>query len=101
MVVVVMRRRADRIGSAFGLERRFDRRDLAAERWRSARCSGSSACRRIRFGKNLHRHMTIAERPGDTRKHVEFAANFDQRLGRSNHVNEFAGVEHQHVIGAQ
>jgi len=53
-------------------------------------------------GENLHRHMPVAQMPGQTRQvgHV-VAANLDQRFGLDHYFNKTAIVQFKHIAVAQ
>ena len=101
VVVVMMLVRRRRIGAALGLERRVDGNDLGAE------ASQQRLDRRIALEpqptlQHLHRHMPVAEMPGEPRQRRQIGgAHLDQWLGLRHHLDQPAIVEHQRVVGAQ
>ena len=60
------------------------------------------ALRTDAVGQHLHRHMAVAEMPGEPRQrgHVG-GARLDQRLGRGHDLDQRAVVEQQRIVGAQ
>jgi len=99
IMMVIMRLRI--VGAAFGLERRVDRDHLGAER-----CE-QFFDRRIALHpqpllQDLHRHMPVAEMPGEPRQRRKVGgARLDQRFGLSDDLDQRAVIEHQRVIGAK
>ena len=54
------------------------------------------------FARDLRRQMAIAEMPGDPHQMLRIAgADFNQWLGRGNHLDVAAIVQHQRVTTAQ
>ena len=52
--------------------------------------------------QHLHRHMPVAEMPGEPRQRRQIGgARLDQRLGLGHDLDEGAVIEHQRVVGAQ
>ena len=100
MVMVVIARRRG-IGAALRLERRFDGDDLRAEALQQ-RLDRRIALEPQPALQHLHRHMTVAEMPGEPRQRRQIGgARLDQRLGLRHDLDQPAVVEHQRVVGAQ
>lgn len=101
MAVIVFADSVAIIRPAFGLERRFDRDRLGAER------------RQQRFGRrlaphpngpapDLGRYMPVAEMPSEPgQRRQVMSAGLQQRLGGRHHFDQTAVVQHQRVVGAQ
>ena len=101
MVVVMMIVRLRVVSSAFGLERRVDRDHLGAER-RKQLFNRRIALHPQPLLQDLHRHMPVAEMPGEPRQRRKVGgAGLDQRLGLSDDLDQRAVIEHQRVIGAK
>ena len=99
VMMVIVRLRV--VSSTFGLEWRVDRDHLDAER-REQLLDRRIALHPQPLLQDLHRHVTIAEMPGQPRQHRKVGgARLDQRLGLSNDLDQRAIVEHQRVIGAK
>jgi hypothetical protein len=100
MVVMTMLLRSF-VGAAFGLERRIDHGHLGAQ------ALEQRFYRRIAGEpqpplQELHRHMAVAEVPGQARESGKIGrANLEQRLGFSDDLDQFAVVQHQRIVGAQ
>jgi len=101
MVVVMMIVRLRVVSSAFGLERRVDRDHLGAER-RKQLFNRRIALHPQPLLQDLHRHMPVAEMPGEPRQRRKVGgAGLDQRFGLSDDLDQRAVIEHQRVIGAK
>ena len=99
MIVAVRMRRC--IGAALRLERRLDTDKLGAERLEQVLDARLGAHPNA-IGKQLRRHMAVAEMPGKPRERGQVRrARLEQRLGRRHHFDEAAVVEQKHVVGAQ
>ena len=101
MIVVVMIAGRCGIGAAFRLERRLDRDDLGAEALQQ--CLDRRIAPQPQPAlQHLHRHMAVAEMPGEPRQRRQIGgARLDQRLGLRHHLDQPAVVEHQRIVGAQ
>jgi hypothetical protein len=102
MVVAVMMSVRMRGGfcTASGIERRFDMRDARAETFRQCfqrRIAGYADM----TGEKLHRHMAIAELPGDAREVFGTGGNFSNRLACGNHADNAAVFEFQAIAIAK
>jgi len=89
------------IGTAFGVERRFDLDHACAEPshhgFDDVIAPDTQSPRR-----DLRRQMTVAQMPGDPNQMLRVAAaNFEQRLGCRDHLDQSAIVEHEGVATAQ
>jgi len=101
VVPMAMRRAGLRIGAAFRIERRIDQGHPGAER-AEQRLDGRLAPRPDAVRQHLHRHMTVAEMPGEPRQRRHIGgARLDQRLRRRHHFDQTAVVENQQIVGAQ
>jgi hypothetical protein len=103
MIVVVMVVSGFRrfVSSAFRLERGVDDGYFGAQTLQQRLDPG------IAFEpqpplQNLHRHVAIAEVPGEPRQRSKIgSASFDQRLRLRNHLDRTAAIQQQRIIGAQ
>ena len=101
MVIVVMIARRRGVGAALRLERRVDGGDLRAEAFQQ-RLDRRIALEPQPALQHLHRHMAVAEMPGEPRQRRQIGgARLDQRLGLGHHLDQPAVVEHQRIVGAQ
>ncbi len=99
-VIVRMRVRSG-IGAAFGIERRLDLDDAGAES-RHHRLNDVVAANPQALRHDLRRQMAIAEMPGDPHQMQRIgAADFDQRLGSGDHLDQAAVLQHQGITTAQ
>jgi hypothetical protein len=99
-VIFGMRMRC-RIGTAFGIERRLDLDDAGAEP-RNHRLDDVVTADAQALGHDLRRQMAIAEMPGDPHQMKRIgAADFHQRLGRGDHLDQAAVFQHQRIAAAQ
>ena len=90
-----------RISAAFGIERRFNRCQARAQPLQH-RLERAVRPHAQAVGKNLHRHVPVAEVPGNPRQVRQVvAANLDQRLRLDHHVDDAAVVEFKRVPIAQ
>jgi hypothetical protein len=100
-VTMIMIARCGVIGAALRLERRVDGHNLGAEAVqqrldRGIRLQPEPAL------QNLHRHMAVAEVPGEPGERRQIgSARLDQRLGLGHDLHQTAVIEHQCVVGAQ
>src|SRR5215472_14844888 len=79
-----------RVGAALGIKWRLDGDGFGAET-RQQRFDRGIAPHAQAIGKELHRHVTVAEMPGETRERGEvLGARLDQRLGLRDHLNKSA-----------
>jgi hypothetical protein len=104
MLVVVMpvivRVPATGIGATLGIERRFDLDHAGAEAAHHLLDHVIAADPQA-LGRDLHRQMPVAEVPGDANEmHGVAAADLEQRLGRSDHLDQPAVLQHQGVATA-
>ena len=99
LAVPFMRRNG--IGAAFRLKRRFDHDQFCAERRKQA-LDRAIAPRAHTVGQHLHRHVTVAEMPGEPRQagYVRHA-DLDQRFRRRHDFHQVAIVENKNIVGAQ
>jgi hypothetical protein len=89
------------VGAAFGLERRFDRGNLGAQAFEQRFDCRISLQSQPAF-QHLHRHMAVAEMPGEPRQRGQVGgAHLDQRFGLGHHLDQGAIVEQQRIIGAK
>jgi len=101
MPVVMMLVSCRQIGTAFGIERRLDEDRLGAEA-REQRFDRGIAPHAQTVGKELHRHVAVAEVPGEASERREvLGACLDQRLGLGDHFDQVAVVEHEQIAGTQ
>ena len=101
VMVVIVAVRGRVVGAALGLERRVDGDDLGAEALQQ-RLDRRIALEPQPALQNLHRHMAVAEMPGEPRQRRQIGgARLDQRLGLRHHLDQPAIVEQQRVVGAQ
>jgi hypothetical protein len=104
MIVMAMRlvpMSAFRIGPAFGIERRRDLDDARAQSLHHG-FDDMVAADPQRLGHDLRRQMAVTEMPGEPHQMMRIgAANFQQRLGRGDHFNQPAIIEHQRIAAAQ
>lgn len=103
-VPVIMRTRRfmwGRIGAAFGIERRLDLDDTGAETLHHL-LDDMVAADAQPLGHDLRRQMAIAEMPCEAHEMPGIgAANLDQRLWRSHHLDTAAIFQHQGIAAAQ
>jgi hypothetical protein len=100
MAVIVLRL-GRRIGAAFGIERRLDLDNARAEpghhRLDDVITADAQALRH-----DLGRQMAVAEMPGDPHQMERIgAADFDQRFGGCDHLDQATVFQHQRVAAAQ
>ena len=99
--VVTMVNRRRRIGPALGIERRLDRghaRAEAREQYRDGRIAPQPQA----VTQHLHRHVTVAEMPGELGEMHEVAsADFEQRLGLDDNLHEAAALELERIAHPQ
>lgn len=102
MVIMPMRRMATAgIGAAFRIERRFDGNDTRAEATHHL-LDHVIAPDAQALADDLGGQMTIAEMPGDPHKMMRIrAANFHQRFGRGDHLDQPPVFQHQRVTATQ
>ena len=101
VVRVIVPVRVMRISAAFGIERRFNRCQPRAQTLQH-RLERAVRPHAQAVGKNLHRHVPVAEVPGNPRQMRQVvAANLDQRLRLDHHVDDAAVVEFERVPVAQ
>jgi hypothetical protein len=101
MSVAMMVVRGCGISAALGIERRFDRRQARAET-DEQRFDRGIAPQPQPVRQDLHRHMAVAEMPGELGEvHEVAAAHLDQGLGLDHHLDEAAVFEFERVAHAQ
>jgi hypothetical protein len=89
------------VGAALGIERRLDLDDSGPEALHH-RFDHMVAPDPQALGHDLGRQMPIAEMPGDPNQMQWIgAADLDQRLGRGDHFDQPAVLEHQRIAAAQ
>ena len=99
MLVLVHARRL--IGAAFRLERRFDGSDLGAEALEQRLDRFIALEAQLAF-HDLHRHVAVAEVPGEPRQRREVCgAHLDQRLGLRHYLHQSASFQQQRIVGSQ
>jgi hypothetical protein len=100
-VIVFRMRMAGGVGAAFGIERRLDLDDAGAEPCHH-RLDDVVAADAQALRHDLGRQMAVAEVPGDPHQMERIgAADFDQRLGGCDHLDQAAVLQHQRVAAAQ
>jgi hypothetical protein len=101
MVDVSMRMAGVGIGATFRIEWRFDLDDARAETLHH-RLDDVIAADAQGLGHDLRRQMAVAEVPADADEVVRIAAaDLEQRLGRRDHLDEPAVLQHQRIAAAQ
>ncbi len=101
LTMIVTMGRLRRIGAAFRLEWRIDRRDLGAER-RQQGFDRGRALHADAVRQQLNGDMAVAEVPGEPRQRGHIGgARLDQRLRRRHHFDACAIVKQQQIVGAQ
>ncbi len=101
MIVGGMGVAAAGVGAALGIERRLDLDDSGAEALHH-RLDHVVAPDPQTLGHDLGRQMPIAEMPGDPNQMQRIgAADFEQRLGRGDHFDQPAVLEHQRIAAAE
>lgn len=99
-MIVRMRVRSG-IGAAFGIERRLDLDDAGTQS-RHHGLDDVVAANPQAFRHDLRRQMAIAEMPGDAHQMQRVgAADFHQRLGSGDHLDQAAVLQHQGIAAAQ
>jgi len=88
------------IGATFGIERRLDLDHARAEPFHH-RLDDVIAPDPQGLGHDLGRQMTVAEMPADPDQVMRIgAANFEQRFGCRDHLDQPVVFEHQRVAAA-
>ena len=101
MFMMVMSMTAAGIGAAFRIERRVDRSHARTQSAHHILDDMIAADSKPLAG-DLRRQMAVAEMPGDPHHMLRIAgANFGQRLGRGDDLDETAIFQHQRVAAAQ
>jgi len=99
MAAVIMRRL--RIGPALGIERRLDLDDARAQSL-DHRLDDVIPADAQAFWHDLGRQMAVAEMPGDANQMKGIGtADFHQRLGGRDHLDQPAVLQHQRVAATQ
>ncbi|MEY9756868.1 hypothetical protein ABIE73_004263 [Bradyrhizobium yuanmingense] len=100
-MVVSMRVAGIGVGAAFGIERRLDL-DYTRAKALHHRLDDVIAADAQGLGHDLGRQMTVAEMPADADEVVRIAAaDFEQRLGRRDHLDQPSILQHQRIAAAQ
>ena len=100
VVVTMVLRRRD-IGAAFRIERRLDGDNARAEALEQG-SQGRVAAQADATAEDLHRHMAVAEMPGEPRqRHRIGGARLDQRLGLGHDLDHAPVGEQQAIAHAQ
>ncbi len=101
LVMVDSRLSASRVGTALRIEGRFDLDHRGAEAAEHV-LDDVVAADSERLGHDLRRDMTVADVPSEPNEIARrAAADLDQGLGRRDHFDKAAVVEHQGVAAAQ
>jgi len=102
MIVVIMRgMAAASVGAALGIERGFDDDHACAEAAHHVFDHMIAADAKT-LADDLRRQMPVAEVPGDPHEMVRIgAANFHQRFGRSDHLDQPPVFQHQRIAAAE
>jgi len=89
------------IGAAFRIERRFDLDDAGPQPLHH--CLDDVVAPDAQgLGHDLGRQMAVAKMPGDPDQMMRIRTlDLDQRLGRRNHLDQPAILQHQRVTAAQ
>lgn len=86
-----------RVGPAFRIERRFNRREPRSPALQHRLERGVRPHPQA-IGEDLHRHMPVAKMPSKARQMRQvIAADLDERLGLDHHVDDAAIVELERV----
>ena len=89
------------IGAAFGIERRLDLDDARAEPLHHC-LDHVIAADAQPLWHELRRQMTVAEMPGNPDQVMRIASlDLEQRLGRGNHLDQPAVLQHQRIAAAE
>jgi len=100
-VVMIVMRGGRLVGSALGLERRLDDGDFRAQP-RQQRLDRGIAAQPQPPLENLHRDVTVAEMPCETRKRRQIGGTrLDQRLGLRHDFDDAAVIKEKPIVGAQ
>jgi len=101
MMRLILRVPATRIGAALGIERRLDLGHAGAKPSHHLLDHVIAADTQA-LGHDLHRQVSVAEMPGDAHEMQGIAgADFEQRLGRGDHLDQPSILQHQGVAAAQ
>lgn len=101
VIIVTMRVAAVGVSAALGIERRLDLDDARTEAFYHG-LDDMVAADAQALGHDLRRQMAIAEVPADANEVVRIAAaDLQQRLGRRDHFDQPAVLQHQRVTAAQ
>ncbi|OPY99570.1 hypothetical protein A5906_28170 [Bradyrhizobium sacchari] len=101
MVVVTMRVAGVGIGAAFGIERRFDLDHTRTEALDHG-LDDMVAADAQALDHDLRRQMAVAEMPADADEMMRIAAaNFEQRLGCRDHLDQPSVLQHQRIAAAK
>src|SRR5690242_3335587 len=100
-VVVMMMRMVGAGTRAVRLERRGKRRQLRGDGGKQRLDLGVAAQTQA-VGEDLHRHVAVAELPGDAGERRRIGdARLDQRLRLRYDLDQAAVVEHQQIVGRE
>ena len=89
------------IGAALGIERRLDLEDAGPQPLHH-RLDDMVAADAQSLRHDLGRQMPVAEMPRDPDQMMRIAAaDFEQRLGRGDHFDQAAVLQHQRIAAAQ
>jgi hypothetical protein len=101
MIMRIVGMRVAGIGTAFGIERRFDL-DQARVQPSQHRLDHMIAADAQSSCRDLGRQVPIAEVPGEADQMLRIAPpDFQQRLGRGHHLDQPPIFEHQRIPAAQ
>src|SRR6185312_8808079 len=101
MIIMRMAMRGAGIGAAFGIKRRLDLDDARAQSLHH-RLDHMIAADAQSLRHELRRQMAIAEMPGDPDQVMRIGPfDLEQRLGRGDHLDQPAVIEHQRVTTAK
>ncbi len=89
--------RGDGVGAAFRLERRFDLRNLAAQR-NDQGFDAVGAMQPDAVWHDLRRQVAVAKRMRDPGERRNIAAHFQQFFRSCDDLDGFAGVEQQDIV---
>ena len=101
MVIMRMAMHSAGIGAPFGIERRLNLDDACAQSL-DHRLDHMIAADAQALGHQLGGQMAVAEMPGDPDQMMRIGPlDLDQRLGRGDHLDQPAVLEHQRITAAK
>jgi len=101
VIIMTMRMAGLGVRAAFGIERRFDLHHLRTKPLHHG-FNDMVAADTQALGHELRRQMAVAEMPGDADEMVRVVtADFQQRLGCRNHLDQTAVFQHQRIATAE